>query len=81
VLIAKMAEAMRDVDLYAEITGADSYQTNYTGHPALIIPCGFVSRKPATITFIGRLFGEADLICVAKAFQDATDHHRRHPEV
>jgi Asp-tRNA(Asn)/Glu-tRNA(Gln) amidotransferase A subunit family amidase len=81
VLIAKMAEAMRGFDLYAEITGADSSQTNYTGHPALVIPCGFVGRKPATITFIGRLFGEADLVCVAKAFQDATHHHRRHPDV
>ncbi|HUU38431.1 MAG TPA: amidase [Candidatus Desulfaltia sp.] len=81
VLIDKMAKAMRDVDLYAEITWPDGWQTNYTGHPALIIPCGFVGRKPATITFIGRLFGEADLICVAKAFQDATDFHRRHPEL
>jgi len=81
VLIAKMAEAMRDIDLYAEITWPDGWQTNYTGHPALIIPCGFVGRRPATITFIGRLFGEAELILVAKAFQDATDHHRRHPEL
>jgi Asp-tRNA(Asn)/Glu-tRNA(Gln) amidotransferase A subunit family amidase len=81
VLIARMAEAMREVDLYAEITWPDGWQTNYTGHPALVIPCGHVGRKPATITFIGRLFGETDLICVAKAFQDATDFHRRRPEV
>jgi Asp-tRNA(Asn)/Glu-tRNA(Gln) amidotransferase A subunit family amidase len=81
VLIDKMAKAMRDVDLYAEITWPDGWQTNYTGHPALIIPCGFVGGKPATITFIGRLFGEADLICVAKAFQDATDFHRRRPQL
>jgi Asp-tRNA(Asn)/Glu-tRNA(Gln) amidotransferase A subunit family amidase len=81
VLIDKMAKAMRDVDLYAEITWPDGWQTNYTGHPALIIPCGFVGGKPATITFIGRLFGEADLISVAKAFQDATDFHRRHPNL
>ncbi len=81
VLIEKMARAMRDVDLYAEITWPDGWQTNYTGHPALIIPCGFVGGKPATITFIGQLFGEANLICVAKAFQDATDFHRRHPQL
>jgi Asp-tRNA(Asn)/Glu-tRNA(Gln) amidotransferase A subunit family amidase len=81
VLIDKMAKAMRNVDLYAEITWPDGWQTNYTGHPALIIPCGFVGGKPATITFIGRLFGEADLICVAKAFQDATDFHLRQPQL
>jgi Asp-tRNA(Asn)/Glu-tRNA(Gln) amidotransferase A subunit family amidase len=81
VLIDKMAKAMQDVDLYAEITWPDGWQTNYTGHPALIIPCGFVGGKPATITFIGRLFGEADLICVGKAFQDATDFHLQHPKL
>jgi Asp-tRNA(Asn)/Glu-tRNA(Gln) amidotransferase A subunit family amidase len=72
---------MQDVDLYAEITWPDGWQTNYTGHPALIIPCGFVGGKPATITFIGKLFGEADLICVGKAFQGAADFHRRRPSI
>jgi Asp-tRNA(Asn)/Glu-tRNA(Gln) amidotransferase A subunit family amidase len=36
---------------------------------------------PTSITFTGRLFGEGDLLAVAKAYQDATDFHLRHPEL
>jgi hypothetical protein len=28
---------------------------------------------------MGRLFGEATLLAVAKAYQDATDFHLKHP--
>jgi Asp-tRNA(Asn)/Glu-tRNA(Gln) amidotransferase A subunit family amidase len=54
--------------------------TNLTGHPALVLPHGF-SRDgtPTSITFIGRLYGEAALLRVGAAFQSATDHHRRMP--
>ena len=35
---------------------------------------------PVSLSFIGRLFGEADLLTVAEAYQAATDFHKRHPE-
>ena len=31
------------------------------------------------LTFTGRLFGETDLLTVAKAYQDATGHHKKRP--
>lgn len=34
---------------------------------------------PTSISFIGRLYREADVLTVAKAYQDATDFHKRYP--
>jgi len=33
-----------------------------------------------SLSFVGRLWGEADALAVAKAYQDATGFHLRHPE-
>jgi Asp-tRNA(Asn)/Glu-tRNA(Gln) amidotransferase A subunit family amidase len=44
------------------------------------VPNGFrTDGTPVSISFIGRLFGEAELLAVAKAYQDATGFHRRQP--
>lgn len=54
--------------------------TNLTGHPAVIVPHGFRDDgTPVSITFLGRLFGEADALRVAAAYQGATDFHTRRP--
>jgi Asp-tRNA(Asn)/Glu-tRNA(Gln) amidotransferase A subunit family amidase len=37
--------------------------------------------RPVSITFMGKLFGEAKLLQVAKAYQDATDFHKKHPKL
>lgn len=34
---------------------------------------------PVSLSFIGRLYGEAETLAVAKAYQDATDFHTRRP--
>jgi Asp-tRNA(Asn)/Glu-tRNA(Gln) amidotransferase A subunit family amidase len=45
-----------------------------------VIPDGFTKEgTPTSISFIGQLFGEAKLLAVAKAYQDATDFHLKHP--
>ncbi|HSM59284.1 MAG TPA: amidase [Longimicrobiales bacterium] len=54
--------------------------TNLTGHPAVVVPSGFTEEgMPVSISFVGRLWGEADCLRVAKAFQDVTEHHQRVP--
>ncbi len=53
--------------------------TNLTGHPAVVVPTGFRNGKPVSITFTGRLLDEATILELARAFQEATDYHRRHP--
>jgi Asp-tRNA(Asn)/Glu-tRNA(Gln) amidotransferase A subunit family amidase len=56
--------------------------TNLTGHPCVVVPNGFSPQgTPTSITFIGNLFGEAKLIAAAKAFQQATDFHTKHPKL
>jgi Asp-tRNA(Asn)/Glu-tRNA(Gln) amidotransferase A subunit family amidase len=36
---------------------------------------------PVSLTFLGQLYGEAKLLAVAKAYQDATDFHLKHPNL
>jgi Asp-tRNA(Asn)/Glu-tRNA(Gln) amidotransferase A subunit family amidase len=36
---------------------------------------------PVSLTFLGQLYGEAKLLAVAKAYQDGTGFHLRHPKM
>jgi Asp-tRNA(Asn)/Glu-tRNA(Gln) amidotransferase A subunit family amidase len=36
---------------------------------------------PLSLTFLGQLYGEAKLLAVAKAYQEATDFHLKHPNL
>jgi Asp-tRNA(Asn)/Glu-tRNA(Gln) amidotransferase A subunit family amidase len=36
---------------------------------------------PVSLTFLGGLYGEAKLLAFARAYQDATDFHRKHPQL
>ncbi len=54
--------------------------TNLTGHPSVVLPNGFLNGlTPVSLVFIGQLYGEATLIAAAKAYQDATGFHQKHP--
>jgi Asp-tRNA(Asn)/Glu-tRNA(Gln) amidotransferase A subunit family amidase len=81
VLIEKMNEIFEDVDVFVEVTHSNTTLTNLTGHPAVIVPIGFVEGKPTSIVFTGKLFGEAEALAVAKAYQDATDFHLQYPKL
>lgn len=74
---------MQTVDvIVAPTNGAQLTATNLTGHPAVILPHGFRDDgTPVSITFLGRLFGEEAMLRVAHAYQTATTHHLRHPEL
>jgi Asp-tRNA(Asn)/Glu-tRNA(Gln) amidotransferase A subunit family amidase len=77
-----MAEIMTKVDVYLAPAqrGNNSLVTNLTGHPAISLPNGFTDpTSPNAITVIARLYDEATLLAVARAYQRATDFHRRHP--
>jgi Asp-tRNA(Asn)/Glu-tRNA(Gln) amidotransferase A subunit family amidase len=81
-VIAEMKKAMQDIDVYVEITWTSQWDTNMTGHPMVVVPCGFLNfGRPISISFVGKLFGEAELLAVAKWYQDATDFHLKHPEL
>lgn len=53
---------------------------NYYGLPAVSIPCGFdASGLPTGLQIVGPAGGEAAVLDVAYAFQQATRWHERHP--
>jgi Asp-tRNA(Asn)/Glu-tRNA(Gln) amidotransferase A subunit family amidase len=71
----------RDLDvIVAPTNSVQLMATNLTGHPAVIVPNGFrADGTPFSITFVGKLWGEAEAALAAHAFQRATDFHRRVP--
>jgi aspartyl-tRNA(Asn)/glutamyl-tRNA(Gln) amidotransferase subunit A len=57
-----------------------SRPANFTGHPALAVPCGFTQAGlPVGLQLIGPRWGEAGLLAIAKAYEEVTPWHTRHP--
>ena len=54
---------------------------NLACYPALAVPTDSANGTPASITFYGRPFGEAELMALAKAYQDAAGFHLKHPNL
>jgi len=82
-MIQEMEKKLAEIDVYVapSFGGNNLLMTNLTGHPCVVLPNGFDEKgSPVSISFTGRLFREGTLLAVAKAYQDATDFHQRHPE-
>jgi Asp-tRNA(Asn)/Glu-tRNA(Gln) amidotransferase A subunit family amidase len=78
----EMAKLMADLDAYVvpSFGGNNLLLTNLTGHPTVVLPNGFKKDgTPGSLSFVGRLFGEGELLAAAKAYQDATGFHLKHP--
>ena len=54
---------------------------NIAGVPAISIPAGFADHLPIGMQIIGKPFSEETLLKTAYAFQEATDWHKRRPEI
>ena len=83
-LIQDTAKLFDKVDLFLapSLSGRSLLLSNLTGNPGVVVPNGFTKAgTPTSICFIGKLFGEAQLLAVAKQYQDATDFHRKHPVI
>ena len=84
-LMNEMERVMSEVDVYVSPTfgGDNLLMTNLTGHPQVVLPNGFRAGDgtPTSITFTGTLFGETDILALARAYQEATDFHRRRPQM
>ena len=83
-IIADMARLMQEVDVFISPSygGRTLGMTNLTGHPTVVLPNGFThKRTPTSITFVGGLHQEAEILAVAKAYQDGADWHRQYPDL
>ncbi|HKB57299.1 MAG TPA: Asp-tRNA(Asn)/Glu-tRNA(Gln) amidotransferase subunit GatA [Lacunisphaera sp.] len=53
---------------------------NLAGLPGISIPCGFTGAGlPIGLQLIGQPFQEAGLLAIAHAYEQAHDHHTKHP--
>ncbi len=78
-IIEDFNDVFDDLDLFV---GSNLGLTNLTGHPEISVPHGFNSEgNPTNLRFTGKLFGEAEVLLLAHAFQSATDHHLKHPRL
>ena len=54
---------------------------NYVGGCAVSLPAGFSVGLPIGIQLVGAPFSDATLVRIGRAFQSATDWHRRRPDL
>lgn len=77
-----MQSLMADLDAYVAPSsgGPTLLLTNLTGHPSVAVPDGFTGEEsPKSITFVGSMYGEAELLEIVAAYQRATEWDERHP--
>jgi Asp-tRNA(Asn)/Glu-tRNA(Gln) amidotransferase A subunit family amidase len=79
----RLMEAYRDFFKDLDVlVGSALGPTNLTGHPEIALPQGFDAKgQPSALRLTGRLFGEADMLLLAHAFQKATDFHLKRPKL
>lgn len=80
-LQAEMEKLMSQWDVFVSPApgSASLLVTNLTGHPAVVLPCGFVNSLPLAIMFTGGVYDEVSPLRVALAYEQATKWHTMHP--
>ena len=84
-MIGAVEQLFDRIDVFLAPPSSDSVNmTNLTGHPALVLPAGFVKSEtgidmPQNIMLTGRLDDEATLLDAGLAFERETPWHTRRP--
>jgi aspartyl-tRNA(Asn)/glutamyl-tRNA(Gln) amidotransferase subunit A len=79
--MAVPAIPLAEVDEASPIPGYLTRPANYLGLCGLAMPSGQSGGLPIGIQIVGKPFAERDVLRLGKAFQDATDYHRRAPDL
>lgn len=79
-LMRAMDEFMAKWDALVSPPGASLTITNLTGHPQIVVPCGFIDKLPRGLVFTGRLCEEGLPMRVALAYEQSTQWHTQRPE-
>ena len=82
-LMHEMERLMSQWDVFVSPApgSASLLVTNLTGHPAVVLPCGFVNDLPIAIMFTGGVYDEVSPLRVALAYERATNWHTMHPKL
>ena len=78
----KMSSLFEKIDIYLvpSFYGDNLLRTNLTGHPCIVLPNGFDDKGiPTSISFIGDLYKDGELVAVARSYQRGTGWHKRYP--
>jgi len=78
----KMADLFLNIDVYVipSFWKDNLLRTNLTGHPCVVLPNGFNKEGlPTSISFIGNLYKDGQVIAVSQAYQRKTDWHKKYP--
>lgn len=79
-LLQQITALFDGIDVFLAPSSSESVtMTNLTGHPAVVLPAGFVEQMPVGLMLTGKLWDEATLLRAAAAFEAATEWHKRHP--
>ena len=63
-----------DVIIAPSFGGTQLLITNLTGHPCVVIPNGFNDKgSPTSISFLGKLYGEANVVSLVHAYQQVSE--------
>jgi aspartyl-tRNA(Asn)/glutamyl-tRNA(Gln) amidotransferase subunit A len=79
--MAAPAIPLSEVDETSPIPGYLTRPGNYLGLCSLAMPSGQSGGLPVGIQIVGKPYAERDVLRLGKAFQDATDFHRRAPDL
>ena len=83
-LIRDLNEALEGVVAFVHPSFAAGVlaMTNLSGHPTFVAPCGFNDDgTPYSVSFTGKLFGDSDLMLIARRWQESTEYHLLHPDL
>jgi Asp-tRNA(Asn)/Glu-tRNA(Gln) amidotransferase A subunit family amidase len=82
-LMREMEKLMSQWDVFVSPApgSASLLVTNLTGHPAVVLPCGFVNDLPVAIMFTGGVYDEVSPLRVALSYERATQWHTMHPKM
>jgi aspartyl-tRNA(Asn)/glutamyl-tRNA(Gln) amidotransferase subunit A len=77
----KLNEKLSD-PLSMYLADVNTVPINIAGVPAMSVPAGFTKQNlPVGMQIIGPMHGEGKIIEIASAFEKATEHHNKRPEL
>jgi len=76
----KLGEKLEDpMQMY--LSDVCTLPINIAGIPAISIPAGFVNGLPVGMQVLGKPFNEETILRIAFAYEQATEWHKRRPQI